>query len=129
MPNDTLVCDRLTAGPAPVPVRVTLADVWELLDRLTSALNDPDAAGVKVTLMVHVAAAARLVPQLFVSAKALALVPRIDTLSTLSARVPVLVSTVVCAVLVFPTAWAPKLKLLGEKLAEVDPPEPLRWMS
>src|SRR5450755_564007 len=70
LPNASDVGEKVTAGASPVPVRAT---VWGLPVALSVTETVPDlapaAAGVNVTLMVQVAAAARLDPQLLVCAK------------------------------------------------------------
>ncbi len=84
--------ERLTSGPVvedvPVPLRVV---VWGLPVALSAtlkvALKVPVAEGVKVTLIVQLAAAARLVPQVLVWAKSLLLVPVIETPEMLIAPV------------------------------------------
>ena len=62
---------------APVPPRATACGLVEALSAIESVpLIAPVALGVKVTLIVQLAAEARLVPQLSVSAKlALAVIP------------------------------------------------------
>ena len=59
--------DKLTAGPIPVPVKVT---VWGLFDALSAIvrapLRVPAFLGVKVTLMVQEPVAATLLPQVLV---------------------------------------------------------------
>ncbi len=63
----TLVGERLTAGPIPVPVKVTLCGLPLALSlMLTAAVRVPVAAGVNVTLMVQLPLAATLDPQVFV---------------------------------------------------------------
>ena len=76
-----LVGDRLAVGAAPVPDRPA---VWGLLPALSVtvnvALRDPVAAGVKVTLIVQVALAAKAEGQLLVCPKSPELVPVKPTL-------------------------------------------------
>jgi len=64
------VGDRLVPGAVPVPARLALC-VAELALSLTVSepVREPVAVGVKVTLIVHDALAARLVPQVLVSEK------------------------------------------------------------
>ena len=86
----------LTAGAVPVPVRLT---VWglplALSVRVMAAVRVPLAAGVKVTLIVQLAPAATLDPQLLVCAKSLALVPVAARLVRVKAALPVLLSVTV----------------------------------
>lgn len=128
LPKLIFVWERLAAGPAPVPVRLTLPTPEELPGRPTLAVRLPDTAGVKVTLMVQLAPAARLVPQLFVSAKSVALLPKTARLLTLNATLLVFVKVVCWAEPVLPRDWVPKLRLVGEKVAEGGSPVPLRFM-
>jgi hypothetical protein len=59
----------------------------------------PADVGVKVTVIVQLAPALRLLPQLLVSAKS----PEAAIFETASAAAPVLVSVTVCGALVLPT--------------------------
>ena len=81
---------------------------------------------MKVTLIVQMAPAATLDPQLLVWAKSLALVPETAMLVTLKAALPELVRVIVWAVLVAPTDWFPKARLVGETLATRAVPVPER---
>src|SRR5947199_59778 len=71
------------------------------------------ATGVKVTLMVQLAPAARLAGQVLVWAKSPALVPVTLTPLMFSAAVPLLVSVTVCAALVVFTVWSEKVSVVG----------------
>ena len=62
--------------------------------------------------MVQLALAARLVPQVLVSAK----LAEAAMLLIESAPVPVFVKVMVCAALVVPTVWLAKVRLVGDKL-------------
>jgi hypothetical protein len=85
------VGERLAADTAPVPVRLTLWGLpLALSARVMAAVRVPLAAGVKVTLIVQLAPAATLAPQLLVWAKSLALVPVSAMLEMLKAEFPVL---------------------------------------
>ncbi len=61
LPKLTLVAPRVTAGATPVPLSVT---VWGLPGSVsatvTAPLRSPVAVGVKVTLMLQLAAGARV---------------------------------------------------------------------
>lgn len=84
----------------------------------------PAEAGLNVTLRVQFAPAARVVAQLFVSTK---LVEILVTLEMVSDAPPVLVNVTNCGVPVTPTAWFPKVRLLGERLTVGAAwPEPAR---
>jgi hypothetical protein len=102
LPKERLVDERLTAGAppppeaAPVPARLTDCGLPVALSvRLRAAVRDPLAAGVKVTLIVHLAPAATLDPQLLVCVKSLESTPVIPMLVMLKAALPVLLSVTV----------------------------------
>jgi hypothetical protein len=57
---------------------------------MTAAVRVPAAAGLKLTLIVQLAPAATLDPQLLVWAKSLAFAPETATLVTLKSALPVL---------------------------------------
>jgi hypothetical protein len=83
-----------------VPLRLTVCGLPLALSVMLSVpVREPVAVGVKVTLIVQVALAATLVPQLLVWAKS----PLAAMLEMLNAPVPLLVSVSVCAALVVPT--------------------------
>jgi hypothetical protein len=82
--------------------------------------------GVNVTLMVHLAPAATLVPQVLVWLKLPLFVPVIVTLVTLSAAVPVLVKVTACAALLVPNNWLPNVSDVGERLTTGAVPVPVR---
>ena len=89
--NVRLVGERLTAGAAPVPVRLTVCGLPVALSaRVRDAVRVPLAAGVNVTLIVQLFPATTLDPQLFVWAKSLVLVPERAMLVTLKVALPVL---------------------------------------
>jgi hypothetical protein len=116
-PNERLVAEKLTAGPVPVPPSET---VWgepvALSVKLNAALNEPTAAGLKVTAIVHLAPAATLVPQVLVSEKELALVPVMPTLVNERAPVPVLLRVMFGAVEDDPTAWLENVSEFAESV-------------
>ena len=89
-------------------------------------LKLPALAGVNVTLIVQLAPAATLVPQVLVWAKSPALVPLRVMLVMLRVALPLLVRVTELAALVVPTAWLPKLRLVGERLTAGWVPVPLR---
>jgi hypothetical protein len=112
------VGERLAAGTAPVPVRLT---VWGLPAELSATLSNaerlPLAVGVKVMLNVQLDPAGSEVPQLLVWAKSLGLVPVIVTPEMLRAPVPALFNVAVPATLVVPTGWLPRKRLAGARPA------------
>jgi hypothetical protein len=68
--------ESAAVAAAPVPVRLAVCGLFVVLSETANvAVRVPRAVGVKVTLIVHVAPAARLEPQLFVWAKSVLLVP------------------------------------------------------
>jgi hypothetical protein len=102
-PNANEVGEKLTAGveATPVPVRATVCGLPVALSATDSdALRAPVAAGLKVTLMVQFAPAAKLVPQVLVCAKSAGFVPVNEMLLIANAAVPVFESVTVFAALV-----------------------------
>jgi hypothetical protein len=76
LPNERLVGERLTDAPAPVPERVRYWGLPTALSvNVSEAARDPLTAGVKVTLILQVAPAATLDPQLLVCEKSLGFEP------------------------------------------------------
>jgi CRISPR/Cas system-associated exonuclease Cas4 (RecB family) len=66
-PNDNELGDRVTVDTIPVPVKATVCGLPLALSFTVSVpVLAPVAVGVKVTLMVQVAPAATLVPQVLV---------------------------------------------------------------
>ena len=91
MPKARLVGETLTRAAVPVPERLAVCGLPLALSvMLTEAVRLPLATGVKVTLMVQLAAAATELPHVLVWAKSLALVPVRATLVMLKAVLPVL---------------------------------------
>jgi hypothetical protein len=83
----------------------------------------PAAVGVNVTLMAQLAAGANPAPQVFSSAKS----PVTVMLVMVNAAVPELVIVIVCGVLVDPSAWLVKVRLVAERLTTgAAPPMPER---
>jgi hypothetical protein len=98
LPKDKLVGERLAAALAlpPVPARLTLCGLPEALSvTMMPAVRVPAADGLKVTLIVQLAPAAKLDPQLFVCAKSLALAPDTAMPVILKAAAPELLSVTV----------------------------------
>ena len=81
-------------GPVPVPDRVTDCGLFKALCAMISVLNRvPTADGVKVTLMVQLAVAARLAGQLLVEPKSTMLAREIPLIA--NGRLPEFVSVTV----------------------------------
>ena len=81
--------ERPTTGKVPVPVRLTVCVAGLALSVMVKEpLREPLAVGVKVTLSVQLALAARLVPQVLVWEKS----PLTVTLVILSVTLPVFLS-------------------------------------
>ena len=97
-----VVAVRLRAvGATPVPVRLMVCGLLVAVSLMvTVPVSVPEVVGVKSTLIWQLAPAARLDPQLFVSAK-LALATR---LLIVRLTVHVLVSVADCEALLVPTA-------------------------
>ena len=110
-----LAGDSVTAGATPVPLNATLCGLPAALSvMLTVDVRLPVCVGVKVTLMVQLAFTASDFPHLLVCEKSRRLPP--DTLMSDSDSdvVPVFVSVIPCALLLTPTIWLPKLRLVGD---------------
>ena len=93
MPKARLVGEWLTTGAVcmPVPERVTVCGLpLALSEMLSEAVRLPVAAGVNVTLIVHLAPTANDLLHVLVCAKLLALVPLTPRVVMLKAALPVL---------------------------------------
>jgi hypothetical protein len=110
--------EREIEKSAPVPESAAVCGLPAALSvTLRVPVREPAAVGLKATLMLQLAPAATLVPQLFVAAKSpLAAMPEI-----VKAEPPVFARVIVCDVLVVPTVWLAKLKLVGVSLATGAP--------
>lgn len=116
-PNVRLVAVRLSDAPPPVPARLTVCGLPEAESLMLSpAVRAPGDVGVKVRLMVQLAAAARELPQLLDCAKSPGLAPVSETPAMLTLPVPVLFTVTIWAVLVVPTVWVGKVRLIAERL-------------
>ena len=83
--------ETLATAAVPVPVRLMVCGLPVALSvRVTAAVKEPLAAGVKVTLTVQLAPAATLAPQVLVWAKLPALAPVSAWLVRVYAALPVL---------------------------------------
>ena len=99
--------DKETAV-VPLPLRFTVwLPVVVLSVMVNAAVMEPVVEGVKVSVKVHSAPAAKALPQLSVWAKAEPLAPVIVMLEMFSVTVPVLVNVTVCGALLVPTTWLP----------------------
>jgi len=97
LPKLRLVGEKLTAGAViPVPVKATVCGLPPALSVTeTAPVREPVAAGVKVTEIVHVPAAATEAPQVLVWLKS----PLAAIVVIVRAADPVLVRVTTCAVL------------------------------
>ena len=120
LPNVRLPGLSVTPGAVPVPLSAAVCGLPPALsEMLRAAVLEPAAVGVKVTEMVQLAPAARvlgLVGQVFVWPKSAALVPVSPIELIVSGAVPELVKVTFCAALEVPTACWPKPRLVGESV-------------
>ena len=84
--------------------------------------REPVAVGVKVTLIVHVQLAGRLVPQVLVSEKS----PLAVMLEIVRVAVPGLLRVTPCELLLVPSACPEKVNEVGARLAAGAVPVPER---
>ncbi len=127
-PKAMLVGLSEAVGPVPVPVRLTLCGLPDVLS-VTVRLADGEKAtvGVKVREMVHWAAALRVAPQVLFCANCRGFGPVNPILVMLSVALPGLESVTVWAGLVVPTGWLPKATLAGFRFTAGWPtPVPVR---
>ena len=111
-----LVGTKLTS--VPVPVSDTVCGLPLALSATESEpVRVPVAVGLKVTLIVQLAPAATLVPQVLVSEKS----PVVEMLVMLRVAVPVLVSVTVSAALLVPSTVTGKVRLVGESVTAGAP--------
>ena len=104
------------AGPAgggvaiPVPLNAALCGLPTAFDAtLTAPLRAPNAVGVNVTLIVHVAEGASVAPQEFPWAKS----PEAAMLAMLRIAPPMFCKVSACDAEVVPTNWLPKVSGAG----------------
>jgi hypothetical protein len=114
--------------PMPVPLSAAVCVVpvalLELSVTVSVALRLPGAVGVNVTEIVQFAPAAKLLPQVLVSAKSPGLVPVIATLAIVSDPVPEFVNVTVCALVVTPSFVLANVRKSGANAA-VGTPAPV----
>src|SRR5262249_27032462 len=113
---------QLTTDPSPVPLRLTLGLAEALLAIVTFPDWLPTEGGVKVTLTVQLAPAARLAPQLLFWAKG----RLVAMLVFVTRRSSVLLKVRAWAELVVFTAWPGKVREPGVQLTADPSPVPLR---
>ena len=89
---------------------------------VTEPVREPVAVGVKVTLIVHDALAARLVPQALVSEKS----PLIVMLEIARLAPPELLRVTLCGLLLVPNACDANVKDIGDRLIVAAVPVPDR---
>ena len=110
------VHERVTWGcvaATAVPVSDTACGLEAALSvSVIPPVNVPEAVGVNVTEIVQLALAARLDPQLLVSAK----LPEAARLLIEREAVPVFFKVTLCAALVVATVWLANVRLVGDKL-------------
>ena len=117
------------ASYCPVPLSdtfcVEFATAFELSVMVSVALRAPFFVGLNVTLIVHLAPAARFAPQVVVRAKSPAFVPPMAILLMVNGAVPVLDSVTVCGALVVCCFWLPKLSDVDDTVATGAVPVPV----
>src|SRR2546426_3829375 len=108
-----IVLDREMPGAKPIPVRVITGTLPRAsLVMATPPVLKPAVVGLKVTLMVQLAPAATLLPQLLAWAKS----PLAAMLAMFNTAVPLLVSVDVWDGLVVPMSRLPKIRLVLDKV-------------
>ena len=128
LPKLTVVGVRDTA--VAVPLRLTVCGLPAALSVIARlAVRVPSAVGRKVTLMMQVALAASVVPQVVVREKSPALVPVKPMLLMVMLPVPVLRRVTVEALLLVLTVRSAKVRDVGETLATGLVPVPVSATS
>jgi hypothetical protein len=91
-------------GALPVPVSVIACGLLAALSVMfTDAERDPEAVGLKVTLIVQLLPAATGLPHVLLCAKSPAFAPDTPTVLIFNGALPVLFTVTTCAALVVPT--------------------------
>jgi hypothetical protein len=130
--NDRLVGESdavAVPAAAPVPLSVTVCGLPVALSVIvTAADRAPDAAGLNVTVTVHIDETATPPLQLFVTLKSVALAPVAEMLEIVTAPEPVFVMVAVWAALVVFTVWLANVSAVGATVIVVvaAAPVPLR---
>src|SRR5437879_590249 len=119
--------DSITAGPVSMalPVRLTICGLSAALSVIvTIPVRRPGIVGVKMTLIVQLAPAARLLPQLLVEKFKLAAMPSIGRIRV---ALPLFVSVTGIGRLLVPTVWLPvNVRLGGASVTTGAAPVPVR---
>lgn len=125
LPKAKLTGENVT-GATPVPVRATICGEFDAvsLTVITPGML-PVVAGVNVTLMVHVAPALRVLPQVLVRAKS----PDAGGTEIVVCAVPVFFTVTTLGKLVAPTACAVNVSAAGETVTVVAFPVPVRLID
>src|SRR5579872_4549189 len=110
--------DKPTAGPIPVPLKLTGCEPPTLSLITRVAVRAPAAAGVKVTLIAQPACGVRMAGQLLVSAKSPALAPVMLAPAKVKSPKPVLEKVTLWAVLVVPIFSAANERELVERFTD-----------
>jgi len=124
-PKFNAVPESVTAE-LPVPLRLTFCGLFEAVSvKVSVPVAAPVAAGVNVTPAAQLAPAARLVPHVLLAIAKGPLIPRLEMVRAVLWR---LVSVMVTAALVLPTATVPRFNELADRVTgELEvPPVPLR---
>src|SRR5437016_4994028 len=132
LPKPSLVGANPTPGAVPFPLSVMICGLPPALSASDSVpVRAPKAVGVKVTLMVQFAPAAKvagLVGQALAPVLVAAKSPEGANELIVKAAVPVFVSVTVIAVLVVASSWLPKPRLVGANPTPGAVPFPLSVM-
>ena len=109
---------RTACGAVPVPVNFAICgEPLALSDTDTVAIKLVTKVGVKMTEMVQVAEATKVVPHVLVCVKSAGFAPVMETEIPVNEALPVFDKTMVEAALVVLTAWLPKAMETGESEA------------
>src|SRR5437773_1588047 len=131
-PKPRLVGANPTPGAVPFPLSVMICGLPPALSVSDSVpVRAPEAVGVKVTLMVQFAPAAKvagLVGQALAPVLVAAKSPEAANELIVKAAVPVFVSVTVIGVLVVASGWLPKPRLVGANPTPGAVPFPLSVM-
>src|SRR5207237_491154 len=132
LPKPRLVGANPTPGAVPFPLSVMICGLPPALSASDSVpVRAPEAVGVKVTLMVQFAPAAKvagLVGQALAPVLVAAKSPEAANELIVKAAVPVFVSVTVIGVLVVASSWLPKSRLVGANPTPGAVPFPLSVM-
>jgi len=127
VPNERLVAESVTPAPWPVPVSAIICgDPTALSVIATAPASAPPVTGSKFPLIVQLAPAATLVPQVFVKTNEVAFAPVTAIWVIVSADCPLLVNVTDCDAVAVPTGEEPNDRLVAERVAVGPSPVPLR---